>query len=86
MRPSAIVALPENTGWRSGPSIAAVSSRPPGAAHVAGEALQDAEVGVAGDLQAELILAQADRAGDLQARVLADQLQIADVRRGRDRA
>ena len=29
MRPSVIVALPENTGWRSGPSIVAVSSARP---------------------------------------------------------
>ena len=52
MRPSVIVALPENCGCASGPSIDGGQLGAPGAAHVAEEALQDAEVGVAGRLSA----------------------------------
>ena len=47
MRPSTIVALPENTGSYSGPSTAAVRRGAARAADVAEEALQDPEVGLA---------------------------------------
>ena len=48
----------------------------PGAADVAEEALEDAEVGVADGLQRDAIVLEADRARHAQPRVDADQLQL----------
>ena len=62
---------------RSGPSIAAVQLRAARAAHVAEEALQDAEVRVARRLQRDALVVQPDGARHAQPRVVADQLQLA---------
>ena len=51
----------------------------PGAAHVAEEALQDAEVRVAGRLQRDPLVVEADRARHAQPRVVADELQLLDA-------
>ena len=64
MRPSVIVALPENTGCPIGPFTAARQIRAARSAHVLEEPLEDGEVCVARHLQPDAIVHQADATGD----------------------
>ena len=79
MRPSVIVALPENSGCAQRAVDRRGQLGAARAADVAEEALQDAEVRVARRLQRDALVAQADVARDAQPRVLADQLQLVDL-------
>ena len=78
MRPSLMVALPENTGCRSGPSTAAVSSARPDPRTSRKNALEDAEVRVARHLQPDALVYQTHRAGDAKTRLVSDELEIAE--------
>ena len=78
MRPSVIVALPENTGLRSGPSTAAVSSARPEPRTSRKKPCRMPRFASPDDLQPDTVVAQTDRAGHAQPRVVADELQIAE--------
>ena len=79
IRPSVIAALPEKTGLSSGPVICALSDAAAGAADVAEEALQDAEVRITGCLDVDGRLVEIDVAVDRQLGALAEQPETADV-------
>ena len=79
MRPSVMSALPANTGLSSGAGDLRLDRRRAAAAQVAVEALQDAEVGVAGGLHRQLVAIEGDLAFELELGALAGQRQLADL-------
>ena len=82
-----MVAVPENCGSRSGPSIAADELGPARAAHIAEEALQDAEVGVARGLDARCVRRSSPMLPETRSRVSSPtRLQLLDLHLAAGRA
>ena len=80
MRPSVIVALPENTGCRSGPSTAAVSSARPEPRTSRKKPCRMPRFASPDDLQRDAFVVQTDTCPSTRSWCLvADELQILDA-------